>query len=125
MNELIDKYIVSGDKDDLLLVSSVMHNLREHEPVLLNAIGDKKLLENYFKNNYNEPVHDKFKDFFSDVCVFLQTAYVELAGKTDQLKNALKSFVEGRSAGFDPAYAAIDLCYTTLQFIHQVNSKKK
>lgn len=125
MNELIDKYVLGGDKDDLLLISSVMHNLREHEPVLLSAISDNKLLENYFSNNYNEPSHEQFKGFFKDVQEFLNVAYSEYLDKTDSLKNSIESPIDNRPTGYDAAYAALDLCHATLQFIHLVNMKKK
>lgn len=125
INELIDKYIVAGDENDLLLVSSVMHNLREHEPILLNAVGDDKLLENYFSNNYNEPSHGQFKGFFDDVYNLLKIAYSEYSDKTDRLKKSLEIPIEARVVGHDVAYASIDLCYSVLQFIHLVNLKKK
>ena len=122
-NKFIDTYIVTDNNDDLLLVTSAMHNLREHEPVLLNAISDINLLKNYFDNNYNEPVHGAYENFFNDVRDLLHIAYQEYSGKTDRLKNSLESPIEGRLAGHDAAYAAIDLCYSALQFIHLVNKK--
>ncbi len=123
MNKLINKYIVINDDEDLKLVYSVMHNLREHEPVLVNAIADDTLLKNYFDNNYNEPSHGAFKGFFDEISAFLRTAYVEYKGKTESLKNSLDAPIEGRAEGYDTAYAALDLCYATLQFIHLVNSR--
>lgn len=125
VTSLVDKYIVVNENDNLQLVNSLMHNLREHEPVLLNAITDENLLKCYFVNNYNEPTHESYKGFFDDVCEFLHVAYKEYSGKTVELKNALDSPVEGRPSGHDAAYAALDLCYTTLQFIHLVNLKKQ
>ena len=125
MIQFIDNYITVDTDDTSLFLSSVMHNLYEHEPVLLNAICDKTLLKNYFTNNYNEPAHASFKGFFSDVCDFLHTAYVDFADKIEQLKRSLETPFEGRTEGYDAAYAALDLCYSTLQFIHLVNEKKK
>ena len=125
MNNIINKYIKVENDDNLQLVSSVMHNLREHEPVLLNAISDDRLLEQYFNNNYNEPAHESFKGFFDDVRSFLSVAYKEHIGKTNLLKKSLESSIEGRPSGYDEAYAALDLCYATLQFIHLVNLKKQ
>ena len=123
MNAIINTYIKVENDDNLQLVSSVMHNLREHEPVLLNAISDDKLLKQYFINNYNEPTHESFKGFFDDVRNFLSIAYNEHIGKTRQLRNSLESPIEGRPSGYDEAYVSLDLCYATLQFIHLVNLK--
>ena len=125
MNAIINKYIKVENDDNLQLVNSVMHNLREHEPVLLNTLSDDKLLKQYFKNNDNEPTHASFNGFFDDVCDFLSVAYKEYLGKTNQLKNSLESPIEGRPSGYDDAYASLDLCYATLQFIHLVNLKKQ
>lgn len=125
MNNMINKYIKIENNDNMQLVSSVMHNLREHEPVLLNAISDNRLLKQYFNNNYNEPAHDSFKGFFDDVYEFLSVVYREHVGKTNRLKNSLESPIESRPSGYDVAYAALDLCYATLQFIHLVNLKKQ
>lgn len=125
MNHLLDTYITGGNNDDMLLVKSVMHNLREHEPILLNAITDENLLKQYFSNNYNEPKHKQFEGFFNDVCNFLINAYKDFDGKTDLLKRSLESPFKDRPEGHDSAFAAIDLCYATLQFIHLVNAPKK
>lgn len=123
MNSFIEKYISVGNDDDLLLVNSVMHNLREHEPILLNAIKDEDMLKYYFKNNYNEPSHNKFKSFFNDTSNFLSISYNEFKGKTESLKRSLETPIIGRLTGHDAAYAALDLCYASLQFIHLINSK--
>ena len=103
-----------------------MHNLREHEPVLLNAIGDSDLLQNYFVNNYNEPAHEGYKDFFADLQSLLLTAYAEFDGKIDALKALMPPVDDGveRPKGYDNAFAAIDIAYALLQFIHLVNSKR-
>lgn len=131
-NELVDKYIsVKSDKKedeeaDAVFLRSVMHNLREHEPVLLNAIGNSDLLQNYFDNNYNEPAHEGYKDFFADLQSMLLTAYAEFDGKIDALKALMPPVDDGveRPKGYDTAYAAIDIAYALLQFIHLVNSKR-
>lgn len=123
MNNLLNAYALVDDSKDQLLITSVMHNLRAHEPVLLNAITDKNLLTYYFANNYNEPVHTQFREFFADVSNFLFTAYSEFCGKTDRLKRSLPSHIEHRPKGHDAEFAAIDLCFATLQFIHLINAK--
>ena len=136
-NTLADKYIVvKNDKDkkgkeeeeesNSLFLRSVMHNLREHEPILLNAITDSSLLHYYFKNNYNEPVHEGYKTFFNDLEELLTTAYKEYGSRIDKLKALMPTTDDGtkRPEGHDDAYAAIDLAYALLQFIHLVNSKR-
>lgn len=102
-NSMVDKYArCSNNTDEHMVLSSVMHNLREHEPILANAVCDKNLLKNYFDNNYNESGHLKFKDLMSELADLLNVAYVE----------------------YQDAYSALDLTYALLQFIHLINSKR-
>lgn len=104
-NIMADKYTgLSFNKknDDQKMLSSVMHNLREHEPVLLNAIHDKLLLKNYFTNYYNEGGHDAYKGFFSELTDLLYMGCAE----------------------YEDEYSALDLAFALLQFIHLVNSKR-
>ena len=131
-NAMADKYIVINSKNvkneesNRMFLRSVMHNLREHEPILLNAITDSSLLHYYFKNNYNEPVHEDYKTFFNDLEKLLTTAYIEYGSRIDKLKALMPTADDGtkRPEGHDAAYAAIDLAYALLQFIHLVNSKR-
>ena len=129
-NELADKYIsVKNDKEEeetgALFLRSVMHNLREHEPLLLNAIVNSNLLHNYFVNNYNEPTHKGYNDFFSDIQNLMLTAYAEYGDRIEALKALMPPADDGveRPKSYDAAFAAIDLVYALLQFIHLVNSK--
>lgn len=104
-NNMADKYTglsADNDDEDNKMLSSVMHNLREHEPILVNAISDKKLLQNYFDNYYNEGGHDTYKGFFGELANLLHVACAE----------------------YGDAYSALDLAYALLQFIHLVNSKR-
>lgn len=90
----------SGEGNKML--SSIMHNLREHEPILVNAIHDKELLINYFDNYYNESPHESYKNFFNELSNLIHSACEEYG---------------------DPK-AALDLTYALLQFIHLVNLKR-
>ncbi len=131
-NQFADKYSISKSEDDKdeanngIFLRSVMHNLREHEPIILNAINDSNLLQNYFDNNYNEPVHDSYKGFFKDLKCLMLTAYYEYGQEIEGLKPLMPPTADGmgRSEEHDAAYAAIDLVYALLQFIHLVNSQR-
>jgi CRISPR-associated protein Cmr2 len=131
-NQFADKYSISKSEDDKdeanngIFLRSVMHNLREHEPIILNAINDSNRLQNYFDNNYNEPVHDSYKGFFKDLKCLMLTAYYEYGQKIEGLKPLMPPTADGmgRPEGYDAAYAAIDLVYALLQFIHLVNSQR-
>lgn len=104
-NNMADKYTglsVDDNDDGNKMLSSVMHNLREHEPVLFNAIQDKELLDNYFANNYNEDGHDTYKSFLGELADLLYVACAE----------------------YGDVFSALDLAYALLQFIHLVNSKR-
>ncbi|MCR4665408.1 MAG: hypothetical protein K5660_08595 [Paludibacteraceae bacterium] len=104
-NNMADKYTrlsVGNDDNGNKMLSSVMHNLREHEPVLFNAIHDKDLLKNYFANYYNEDGHDSYRNFFCELADLLYVACAE----------------------YGDEYSALDLSYSLLQFIHLVNSKR-
>lgn len=104
-NKMADEYTgiaVDNEDDGKKMLCSVMHNLREHEPLLLNAIHDKALLKNYFTNYYNEGGHDAYKGFFDELAKMLYVANAE----------------------YNNAFSALDLAYALLQFIHLVNSKR-
>lgn len=104
-NHLADKYTglsVGNEDDGKKMLSSVMHNLREHEPILVNAIHNKDLLQNYFASYYNESGHDVYKGFFGELADLLYVACTE----------------------YGDACSALDLSYSLLQFIHLVNSKR-
>lgn len=103
-NNMADKYTGLSSKDDngKMMLSSVIHNLREHEPILLNAIHDKNLIKYYFTNNYNEDGHEAYNGLFGELADLLYIAGVE----------------------YGDDYSALDLAYALLQFIHLVNSKR-
>lgn len=124
----VEKYIVDKSQGDnsAILLRSVMHNLREHEPVIINAISSSSLLHNYFINNYNEPEHNQFEAFFTDLENLLLIAFNEYSTRIDYLKNLMPPTDDvdnSRPQGFDAAYASIDLAYGLLQFVHLVNSR--
>ena len=128
-NYIVDESLTEDTKQDekvSIFLRSVMHNLREHEPIILNAISSSELIHNYFENNYNEPEHQRFKTFFSHLEKLLQTAFEEYSSRIDRLKKLMPHAVDtnNRPQGYDAAFAAIDLAYALLQFIHLLNSKR-
>lgn len=123
MIKLIDGYTNVGNNDKSLLLSSIMHNMREHEPILLNAVKDKSLLNSYFDYNYNEPIHKTYKSFINNVSDFLSIAYMEYKDRIVLLKRSIESPIKDRPKGYDAEYASLDLCYAILQFIHLLNAK--
>ena len=105
-NEIANAHIQhakSPDEADSAFLHSLMHNLRQHEAILLHAVEDKDLLDNYFANFYNEAGHDAHAAFFGQVKALLLAARKE----------------------YKTSAAAIELTYLLLQFIHMVNFDTK
>ena len=112
------------------LLTSAMHSLREKEFLLSVAIKQSNTLENYFKNNFNEVVHDKYSNFFTDLRELLWTAYNDFAkeGILDNLSGSLPESMKVKKAHMEdliptPEKAAIETAYNALQFVHLVNKR--
>ena len=80
-NHFIDTYLLienttDSDEKNKNLLTSVMHGLREKGFLLSLAVKDEKKLNNFFNNNFNEPIHKKHADFFRDLKELLQLSYM-------------------------------------------------
>ena len=111
------------------MLASVMHGLREKEPLLSVAIKQDKTLKNFFDNNFNESEHKKYAVFFEDIRKLLWAAYNEFTtDKLEKLKKCLPQNMMVKNVNMEeliptPEKAAIETAYNALQFVHLVNKR--
>ena len=116
-------------KENKKMLASVMHGLREKEPLLSVAIKQDKTLRNFFDNNFNESEHKKYADFFEDIRKLLWAAYYEFpTDKLEKLKKCLPQNMMVKNVNTEeliptPEKAAIETAYNALQFVHLVNQR--
>ena len=117
---------IKGNKK---MLASVMHGLREKEPLLSVAIKQDKTLKNFFDNNFNESEHKKYAVFFEDIRKLLWAAYNEFTtDKLEKLKKCLPQNMMVKNVNMEeliptPEKAAIETAYNALQFVHLVNKR--
>ena len=122
LNQFIDNYLAK--EDEVKLLSSVMHGLRERQSLLTIAIKERATLENFFDNNFNEVVHKDFQSFFDDIKQLMRIAYDEFKeeGKLESLQYCLPETMK-KDKQSNAEVAAIETVYNALQFIHLVNQR--
>lgn len=104
-----------------------LHNKIKIQQTIINSIGkDKEKLKNFFKNNFNESEHKKYKDFFEKMIDFISTVYtnekcLELKEKDKKMYKEMykKLDSEGKKDNTlkPESDTKIDLIYSTLRFI--------
>lgn len=143
-NSLVDDYMTKikeedkkdkKEKDDKKpagkqMLASVMHGLREKEQLLYIAIKEESTITNFFKNNFNEPVHKNYGKFFEDIKGLLRTSYQEFSqeDKLKKLRDCLPKSMMTKDVHSEkwiatPEKAAIETAYNALQFIHLINQR--
>ena len=116
-------------KKNKKMLASVMHGLRENEPLLSVAIKQDKTLKNFFDNNFNESEHKKYAEFFEDIRKLLWAAYNEFpTDKLEKLKKCLPQNMMVKNVNTKDLIptsekAAIETAYNALQFVHLVNKR--
>lgn len=112
------------------MLASVMHGLREKEPLLCVALKQKITIDNFFKNNFNELVHEKYGKFFDDIINLLLTSCQEFSKDNilNKLKDCLPKNMMTKNAFAEewvatPEKAAIETVYNALQFVHLINQR--
>ena len=128
----MNNYITLLDKiDEKMLLSSVMNSLRDKECMLLVALTNN-MLDNFFANNFNEPIHKRYEAMFDDLKLFLYNTYKEYSANDCSVLQKLEysmpdsmKYDECENVSFSKkaAKAAIETVFNTLQFIHLLNLK--
>lgn len=119
--------------DEKLLLSSVMNSLRDKECMLVLALTNN-MLDNFFANNFNEPIHKRYEAMFGDLKIFLTNTYNEYSSNDCDVLQKLEYSMpdsmkydkdKSKSVSFSEkaAKAAIETVFNTLQFIHLLNLK--
>lgn len=128
----MNNYITLLDKiDEKLLLSSVMNSLRDKECMLLVALTNN-MLDNFFANNFNEPIHKRYEAMFNDLKLFLSNTYKEYSANDCSVLQKLEYSMpdsmkydecENVSFSMKASKAAIETVFNSLQFIHLLNLK--
>lgn len=118
--------------DEKLLLSSVMNSLRDKECMLVLALTNN-ILDNFFANNFNEPIHKRYEAMFGDLKLFLTNTYKEYSANDCYVLQKLEysmpdsmKYDERENVSFleKAAKAAIETVFNSLQFIHLLNLKE-
>lgn len=121
-NSLVEKYVSKSNekKEENNFLSSVMHKLREMEPLFSIALqnGDEKMLKNIFDNYFNEKVHESYQGLFKDIQDLMIKAYGEYKPKFQDLKICLPDTIDSVEK------LCIEMAYGALRFVQFVNKKK-
>ncbi len=62
-------------KSETDLLSSVIHNLLRHQPLIEAVAQDHQRLKNIFANFYNEDIHARYSDFFEKLIALIHTTF--------------------------------------------------
>lgn len=82
--KLLDKY--GGEKKHL---NSIIHTLQLHQKIFKHIGKNKKQVENFLENSFDEAIHDDYKPFLEAAADLIFTVYSEsLPGEDDNIKFA-------------------------------------
>ncbi|MDR2011243.1 MAG: type III-B CRISPR-associated protein Cas10/Cmr2 [Bacteroidales bacterium] len=111
-------------------LSSVMHKLKGYESMLnyiLKHEDSKLILQNFFENNFNEPVHEQYVGLLTDIQNLLLNLYGEINSKADVFNKRIETFEQLKEEKdnilVNPVAETINQVYAILRFIHFINSK--
>jgi hypothetical protein len=95
---------------------------------MLGQDNAQKLLENFFNNNFNEPVHEQYRGLLEDIQNLLLELYKEISSMAETFNGKIKSFTqlnedEKEKLLINPVTEALNQVYACLRFIHFINSK--
>ena len=115
-------------------LSSVMHKLREYEPmfrVILNDEKNKDLLKNFFDNSFNESVHEQFKGLTKSIQELLLASYTDYKNSFQAYQTCIETMKDNHiitndefeTLQIDYVKEAVNQVYSALRFIHFINAK--
>jgi len=127
-NSLVEKYVdnSTGDSKENNFLASVMHKLREMQPLFTIALQDeerKKLLKNVFDNYFNEKVHESYQGLFKDIQKLMLESHNEYKLVFDDLKECLPK-TDTKTEIDSVEKLCIEIVYSALRFVQFVNKKK-
>jgi CRISPR-associated protein Cmr2 len=115
--EHFKKMIEKTFEPDADFISSLQYRISGNETLLREIFNDNdypKKVENFFDNFFDEEIHSSKKDFVHSVRDMLTQAFND---------TVLPSNVDQKKAHEERVKTAIDKTYSTLRFIHFLNSK--
>jgi hypothetical protein len=93
--------------------------------ILENGDKSKILMENFFNNSFNEPVHARYQGLFEQIQTLLRFSYSEYKCHFDEYNRKINesSITEEEKAelALNPVHEAIEQTYAALRFIHFIN----
>jgi len=100
----IDYLKKDEDKDqDKNFLHSIHHKLDLYKEILLLIGKDKKLVDNFFENYFNEDEHKKYKKLFQELSSFIVTVFKD----SQEDKNDPKELRKTQEKSLNTVYAAL------------------